>query len=121
MLLQYQNLQYQKPLAAGQFYTMSEADSEDFLLMTNQERTAKIKATFSCLPPLATSSVKTQNSSITSGSTPNTSSLSPDMSTTAIMKTFLPPNSCFETVFLGNSPVTRIVPQAESETLHISR
>ena len=30
----------------GQFYTMSEADSEDFLLMTNQERTAKIKATF---------------------------------------------------------------------------
>ena len=104
--------------AGGQFYTMSEADSEDFLLMTNQERTAKIKATFSCLPPLATSSVKTGSDSC---STPNTSSLSPDMSTTAVMRTFLPPNSCFETVFLGNSPVTRIVPQAESETLHISR
>jgi len=106
---------------AGQFYTMSEADSEDFLLMTNQERTAKIKATFSCMPPLATSSVKTQSSSNNSTSTPNTSSLTPDMSTTAVMRTFLPPNSCFETVFLGNSPVTRIVPQAESETLHISR
>ena len=99
---------------------MSEADPEDFLLMSNQERTAKIKATFSCLPPLATSSVKT-NSSNNSSLTPNSSALSPDMSTTAIMRTFLPPNSCFETVFLGNSPVTRIVPQAESETLHISR
>ena len=108
------------PQHPQQFYTMSEADPEDFLLMSNQERTAKIKATFSCLPPLATSSVKT-NSSNNSSLTPNSSVLSPDMSTTAIMKTFLPPNSCFETVFLGNSPVTRIVPQAETETLHISR
>ena len=105
----------------GHFYTMSEADSEDFLLMTNQERTAKIKQTFSCLPPLATSSVKTGSSANSTPNTTNTSSLSPDMSTTAVMRTFLPPNSCFETVFLGNSPVTRIVPQAESETLHISR
>ena len=105
--------------ASAQFYTMSEADSEDFLLMSNQERTAKIKATFSCMPPLATSSVKTDSNN--SCSTPNTSSLSPDLSTTAVMRTLLPPNSCFETVFLGNSPVTRIVPQAESETLHISR
>ena len=113
---------HQQATGAGQFYTMSEADSEEFLLMSNQERTAKIKATFSCLPPLATSSVKTgTGSSNNSSSTPNSSSLSPDMSTTAIMRTFLPPNSCFETVFLGNSPVTRIVPQAESETLHISR
>ena len=108
------------PQHPQQFYTMSEADSDDFMLMSNQERTAKIKATFSCLPPLATSSVKT-NSSNNSSLTPNSSALSPDMSTTAIMKTFLPPNSCFETVFLGNSPVTRIVPQAETETLHISR
>merc|ERR1719397_106651 len=100
---------------------MSEADSDDFLLMSNQERTAKIKATFSCLPPLATSSVKTNSSNNSSSLTPNSSVLSPDMSTTAIMRTFLPPNSCFETVFLGNSPVTRIVPQAETETLHISR
>ena len=107
--------------APGHFYTMSEADSEDFLLMTNQERTAKIKQTFSCLPPLATSSVKTGSSANSTPNTTNTSSLSPDMSTTAVMRTFLPPNSCFETVFLGNSPVTRIVPQAESETLHISR
>ena len=113
---------HQQVAGAGQFYTMSEADSEEFLLMSNQERTAKIKATFSCLPPLATSSVKAgTGSSNNSSSTPNSSSLSPDMSTTAIMRTFLPPNSCFETVFLGNSPVTRIVPQAESETLHISR
>ena len=113
-------LHQELPHHPQQFYTMSEADPEDFLLMSNQERTAKIKATFSCLPPLATSSVKT-NSSNNSSLTPNSSALSPDMSTTAIMKTFLPPNSCFETVFLGNSPVTRIVPQAETETLHISR
>ena len=109
------------PQGPSQFYTMSEADTEDFLLMSNQERTAKIKQTFSCLPPLATSSVKTGSSTNSTPNTTNTSSLSPDMSTTAVMRTFLPPNSCFETVFLGNSPVTRIVPQAESETLHISR
>ena len=116
----YSQTELDQPQHPQQFYTMSEADPEDFLLMSNQERTAKIKATFSCLPPLATSSVKT-NSSNNSSLTPNSSVLSPDMSTTAIMKTFLPPNSCFETVFLGNSPVTRIVPQAETETLHISR
>jgi len=116
---------------APQFYTMSDAGSEDFLLMSNQERTAKIKATFSCLPPLATSSVRTNSSSnscstlhsghTTFSSTNNSTSLTPDMSTTAIMRTFLPPNSCFETVFMESSPVTRIVPQAETETLHFSR
>merc|ERR1740137_33213 len=100
-------------------------------MMSNQERTAKIKATFSCLPPLATSSVKTNSSSnscstfqsghTTLSSTNNSTSLTPDMSTTAIMRTFLPPNSCFETVFMESSPVTRIVPQAETETLHFSR
>eukprot|EP00092_Neocalanus_flemingeri_P034679 GFUD01037729.1.p1 GENE.GFUD01037729.1~~GFUD01037729.1.p1 ORF type:complete len:1081 (+),score=389.16 GFUD01037729.1:338-3244(+) len=116
---------------APQFYTMSDTGSEEFLLMSNQERTAKIKATFSCLPPLATSSVRTNSSTnscstllsghTTFSSTNNSTSLTPDMSTTAIMRTFLPPNSCFETVFMESSPVTRIVPQAETETLHFSR
>jgi len=114
-----------------QFYTMSDTVSEDFMMMSNQERTAKIKATFSCLPPLATSSVKTNNSTnsastfqsghTTLSSNSTSTSLTPDMSTTAIMRTFLPPNSCFETVFMESSPVTRIVPQAETETLHFSR
>jgi len=114
-----------------QFFTMSDTVSEDFMMMSNQERTAKIKATFSCLPPLATSSVKNSNSSnsgstlqsghTTLSSTNTSTSLTPDMSTTAIMRTFLPPNSCFETVFMESSPVTRIVPQAETETLHFSR
>lgn len=114
-----------------QFYTMSDTASEDFMTMSNQERTAKIKATFTCLPPLATSSVRTNSSSnscstfqsghTTFSSTNNSTSITPDMSTTAIMRTFLPPNSCFETVFMESSPVTRIVPQAETETLHFSR
>jgi len=117
--------------SSDQFYTMSDTGSEDMLTMSNQERTAKIKATFSCLPPLATSSIKTNNSNnsantfqsghTTLSSTNTSTSLTPDMSTTAIMRTFLPPNSCFETVFMESSPVTRIVPQAETETLHFSR
>lgn len=104
--------------AASQFYTMSEAGSEDFLQLSHQERVAKIRQTFTVLPPLATSSVKgSSNSTVQSA----TSSLSPDMSTTAIMRNFLPPNTCFETVFIESSPVTRIVPQAQSEVLHLSR
>ena len=43
------------------------------------------------------------------------------MSTTAIMRTFLPPNTCFETAFMEESPITRIVPQKENEVLHLQR
>ncbi|XP_068082199.1 DEP domain-containing protein 1A [Anabrus simplex] len=35
--------------------------------------------------------------------------------------TVLPPNSCFETAFTSDSPVTRIVPQRTIDSLHISR
>ncbi len=47
--------------------------------------------------------------------------LSPSMSTTAIMKNFLPPNTCFETAFMHERPVTRIVPQKGSDTIHLNR
>ena len=107
---------------------MCDQDSEsDLLQLSHQERTAKIRQTFSCLPPLATSSVKTDsgtNSSLggtTLSTTSNSASINPDLSTTAVMRTLLPPNSCFETVFMESSPVTRIVPQQERETLHLSR
>ena len=118
----------QTDLDPAQFYTMCDQDSEsDLLQLSHQERTAKIRQTFSCLPPLATSSVKTDsgtNSSLggtTLSTTSNSASINPDLSTTAVMRTLLPPNSCFETVFMESSPVTRIVPQQERETLHLSR
>jgi hypothetical protein len=112
-----------------QFYTMSEAaSSEDLLQLAHQERVARIRQTFTVMPPLATSSNKgsvTNSSNMTSNSSNSTflssASLSPDMSTTAIMRSFLPPNTCFETVFMESSPVTRIVPQAQSEVLHLGR
>ena len=47
--------------------------------------------------------------------------LSPSMSTTAIIRTFLPPNTCFETAFMHEDPVTRIVPQKGSDTIHLNR
>ena len=68
--------------------------------------------------------------------------LNADMSTTAIMRNFLPPNTCFETVnisfcsrisyssikcmqrsqvFMNEVPVTRIVPQKQNDTLHLTR
>ena len=111
----------------SQFYTMSEAGSEDFLGLGEQERVARIRQTFTVMPPLATSSVRGNSTTNTSGNSSNTtmfstaSSLSPNMSATAIMRNFLPPNTCFETVFMESSPVTRIVPQAHSEVLHLSR
>merc|ERR1719189_1704339 len=130
--------------STSQFYTMSENGEEEFPHLSSQERVARIRQTFSVLPPLATSSMKgstTNSSNLTSNSSNSTffsnngsSSLSPDnsststtprltseMSTTAIMRNFLPPNTCFETVFMESSPVTRIVPQSSSEVLHLSR
>ena len=115
------------PPQGNQFYTMI-TNNEDLSVLSNQERVARIKQTFQILPPLATSSLQNSNTSnttlLSSGhSTFDTISysLSPDMTTTAIMKQFLPPNTCFETAFVEESPVTRIVPQKEHETLHIKR
>lgn len=36
------------------------------------------------------------------------------------LKSVLPPNTCFETAFTSESPVTRIVPQSSFDTLHLS-
>ena len=112
---------------ANDFYTMTD-QREDFSILCNQERVARIRQTFQVLPPLATSSAHNSNntnSTLTSSghSTFDTTSpsLSPDMSTTAIMKQFLPPNTCFETAFVEESPITRIVPQRDHEVLHIKR
>ena len=115
--------QVQRPDVTSQFYTMSEAEEEDFQQLSHQERVARVRATFSVVPPLATSSQKgsTNSSNLTSSSSNSTffnstsASLSPNMSSTAIMRNFLPPNTCFETVFTESAPVTRIVPQAQSE------
>ncbi|XP_069693031.1 DEP domain-containing protein 1A-like isoform X2 [Periplaneta americana] len=38
-----------------------------------------------------------------------------------LLSMVLPPNSCFETAFTSDSPVTRIVPQRSVDTLHFSR
>merc|ERR1719189_1348639 len=100
--------------STSQFYTMSENGEEEFPHLSSQERVARIRQTFSVLPPLATSSMKgsnTNSSNMTSNSSNSTffsnngsSSLSPDisststtprltseMSTTAIMRNFFLP------------------------------
>ena len=105
-----------QPSAAPQFYRMTEAGrpEEEFPgLLSSQERVARIKQTFEVLAPLATSSLQNSSGStfLSSGhstfDTVSPPSLSPDMSATAIMKNFLPPNTCFETAFMQESPVTR--------------
>jgi len=109
-----------------QFYQMTDKP-EDISSLTHHERVARIRQTFQVMPPLATSSLQNSNNSnstATSGhSTFDTTvpSLSPDMSTTAIMKQFLPPNTCFETAFVEELPTTRIVPQKDNEVLHFKR
>ena len=45
--------------------------------------------------------------------------LNPGMSTTAIMRNFLPPNTCFETAFMNERPTTRIVAQKGLDSLHL--
>ncbi len=107
------------PSEAAQFYQMADdgRSEEEFPgLLSSQERVARIKQTFEVLAPLATSSVQNTYSSssstfLSSGhstfDTVSPPSLSPDMSATAIMKNFLPPNSCFETAFMQESPITR--------------
>ncbi len=60
-------------------------------------------------------------SSLETSSSYGDSALSASMSTTAIMRHFLPPNTCFETAFMHEDPITRIVPQKQSETLHLRR
>jgi len=115
------------------FFTMTDQQSLDFSVLSHQERVARIRQTFQVLPPLATSSSNSGQSHPSTNLTHSTLSghttcetispfsLSPDMSTTALMKQFLPPNTCFETAFVAESPITRIVPQKEHETLHIKR
>ena len=123
----YTETQLDVPPQDNQFYAMI-GDTQDLSSLSNQERVARIRQTFQVLPPLATSSLQNSNTSnttlLSSGHSTLDSisySLSPDMTTTAIMKQFLPPNTCFETAFVEESPITRIVPQKEHETLHIKR
>lgn len=44
-----------------------------------------------------------------------------ELSANGLLTMALPPNSCFETAFTSDSPVTRIVPQRCVDTLHFSR
>lgn len=44
-----------------------------------------------------------------------------ELSSSSPLTMALPPNSCFETAFTSDSPVTRIVPQRCVDTLHLSR
>ena len=108
-----------------QFFPMADDvrldnEEEDFPgQLSSQERVARIKQTFQVLAPLATSSVQNTYSSsnsttcLSSGhstfDTASPPSLSPDMSATtmASMKNFLPPNTCYETAFMQESPITR--------------
>jgi hypothetical protein len=43
-----------------------------------------------------------------------------ELSASGFLTMALPPNSCFETAFTSDSPVTRIVPQRSVDTLHFS-
>jgi hypothetical protein len=43
------------------------------------------------------------------------------LSTNDLLSMVLPPNSCFETAFTSDNPVTRIVPQRCVDTLHFSQ
>merc|ERR1711994_1061288 len=87
----------------------------------NIRRVAKIRQTYEICP--SQNVVQTEGNipgpnSNGNRSTNSSVSLSPEMSATAIMRNFLPPNTCFETVFMNECPVTRIVPQKRIETLH---
>jgi len=118
----------QPPAHEEQFFTMTDS-IDDFAMLTNKERVAKIKQTFQVLPPLATSSLQTSNNTSSSlsphstfdATSPNSLSSSSFSSTTAAINQFLPPNTCFETAFVDQSPITRIVPQKEHEVLHIRK
>lgn len=44
-----------------------------------------------------------------------------ELSASNFLSMVLPPNSCFETAFTSDSPVTRIVPQRCVDTLHLSQ
>jgi len=44
-----------------------------------------------------------------------------ELSTNGLLGMVLPPNSCFETAFTSDNPVTRIVPQRCVDTLHFSQ
>lgn len=44
-----------------------------------------------------------------------------ELSTSGLLGMVLPPNSCFETAFTSDNPVTRIVPQRCVDTLHFSQ
>jgi hypothetical protein len=112
-------------LAQSTFYKMTSSPNlpsvEYGVSNRIQKRTAKIRPTFEVCaneerikrngPSSATSNTNQSSSS-------RSLSLTPEMSATAIMRNFLPPNTCFETVFMNECPVTRIVPQKGSETLH---
>lgn len=43
-----------------------------------------------------------------------------ELSASGFLPMALPPNSCFETAFTSDSPITRIVPQRSVDTLHFS-
>eukprot|EP00088_Acartia_fossae_P044573 TRINITY_DN4739_c0_g1_i3.p1 TRINITY_DN4739_c0_g1~~TRINITY_DN4739_c0_g1_i3.p1 ORF type:complete len:1187 (-),score=273.56 TRINITY_DN4739_c0_g1_i3:761-4321(-) len=107
------------------FYRMTDS-VEDFALLTNKERVAKIRQTFQVLPPLATSSLQNSNNTSSSLSGHSTfdaispSTISPRLPSTS-MQYSLPPKTCYETAFVDTSPITRIVPQKEHEVLHIKR
>ena len=83
-------------------------------MVTNNERVAHIRQTLHILPH------QSGNTNIESQNPQNIYStrLNANMSPTAIMRNFLPPNTCFETAFMDEVPITRIVPQKINDTIH---
>ena len=115
-------------IAPATFFKMASspyANEADYgISTTNLKRVAKIRQTYEICPNQQITQERRNsqlgyNSKRHTRSTTNSSvSLSPEMSATAIMRNFLPPNTCFETAFMNECPITRIVPQKGSETLH---
>ena len=120
--------------SAGNYAPYSRPAQRYYDIKTNDgvwhERIAAIRHTYEVLPPAtATKLASPPQLSQTSSSFDNSTSISSvgfteehyNGSSAAILRSCLPPNSCFETAFVNDLPVTRIVPQKESETLHLQR
>ena len=90
------------------FYTMQNEARRRYPLEANQ--------TFSTMSPSRDYS-SSGSGSISLFSPPPTSV--PLATSAGIMRTVLPPNSCYETAFMNENPTTRIVPQKHNETLHL--
>ena len=107
------------------FYTMQD-EVHFYPQLSKQERVARIRQTLTMTTrggdtSSAACTITNQSSSLEASSSlgsPSSGMLS-ELDASAIMRNVLPPNSCFETAFMNERPVTRIVPQKHNETLHL--